>query len=58
MPMDPLLLHAGGWDEFGLMAAAIVLAILVIRFTSRGRGDDAEETDPATGDREEAGNER
>ena len=38
-----LLLHAGGWDELLMLAGALVLAFFIIKLTSGGRSEEAEE---------------
>ena len=38
-----LLIHAGGWDEVIMVAAGLVIAWVIIRFTGRGEGDIDEE---------------
>jgi hypothetical protein len=45
--MNILLLHGSGWDEFLLIGGAIALAVLVVKFTSRGGGDEPTDTDTA-----------
>jgi len=41
--MNLLLLHGSGWDEFLLIGGAILLAYLVVRFTSRGADEEPED---------------
>ena len=38
-----LLLHGSGWDELLLIGGAILLAVVVVRLTSRG-GDEPADT--------------
>ena len=41
---DPIpfwLLHGAGWDEFLLLAGAVVLAFFIVKFTMRGSDGDA-----------------
>jgi hypothetical protein len=47
MALPILLLHglAGGWDELIVLAAGILLAIFVVKWTSRSSHDDDEQDD-------------
>jgi hypothetical protein len=47
-----LLLHGvtGGWDELIVLAAGIVLAIFVVKWTSRSARDEDDEEDGAASD--------
>jgi hypothetical protein len=36
--MNVLLLHGSGWDEFLLLGVTILVAVVIIRLTTRGSG--------------------
>ena len=38
--MSALLLHGNGWDEFLLIGGAVLIAFLVVKFTTRGADDE------------------
>jgi len=46
--MNVLFLHGGGWDELALLGVAILIAFLVVRFTTRG--DTHQEEPPTPGE--------
>jgi hypothetical protein len=43
-----LLLHGSGWDEFLLMGGAIVLAVVIVKFTMRDGDGPADSPTPET----------
>jgi hypothetical protein len=42
--LNVLLLHGNGWDELLLIGGAILLAVVVVRLTSRSGGDEPADT--------------
>lgn len=42
--MHLLLLHGSGWDDLLLIGGVIALAVIIVRFTSRGQDDDPADT--------------